>query len=373
MPSNIDKKILEQELAKMHGRKHCIFVGRATAAIYLALKTLGHKDGKVVMPATLCLSVPNAVIYSGLTPLYCDVSLKDFNIDIDSLEKLLKEKKDIRAVIAPHMYGHPTDMSRLLSITEKYKIPVIEDVAQAMGGSFNGRILGSFGDFSILSFGHTKIIDVDGGGALLFDKDEYEYKIAESERELSIKSEDRKLGSIYREAYYTLMSLARKDKKLGTIFSSFPWIFKDIYLFGRFDEELTRKVHEKLPRLKEMVSRRNENAEYYKKHLIHPAITHPKYNNGGVSWRYSFLIKSDNQLEIAEAVRREGIDISNWYYPLHSMYEFDPPKLKNAEYIGSHIFNLWVEPTLTRKELKKNVDTILQVLKGKRSNLKSSK
>ncbi|MFH0804177.1 MAG: DegT/DnrJ/EryC1/StrS family aminotransferase [Candidatus Zambryskibacteria bacterium] len=362
MPNRTNKKILEQKLAEMHGRRHCLFVSRATVAIYLALKSLGHKNGKVVIPSLVCLSVPNAVIYSGLKPIYCDVSLKDFNIDLNKLEKILSEEKNIRVVIVPHMYGHPTNMNRLMSLANKFKVAVIEDVAQAMGGDFRGKILGSFGDFSVLSFGHTKIIETSGGGALLFDKDEYKEKIIETEKELALLKQNKKLAEIYSETYYALMPLARKQKSLAALFSSFPYIFKDLYLFGSFDNNVIPGIYKKLSEIKDAVSKRNKNARYYKEHLIHPAIVHPDYKGNGVSWRYSFLIKGDKQQEIANAIRKKGIDISNWYHPVHLMYEFNHPKLKNAEYIGDHIFNLWVLPTLTKKELKKNSDAVLKVL-----------
>jgi dTDP-4-amino-4,6-dideoxygalactose transaminase len=365
MQNKIDKKILEQKLAEIHGRRHCLFVSRATVAIYLALKALGHKDGKVAMPSLVCLSVPNAVIYSGLKPVFCDINLKDFNIDLEKLEKILKDEKDIRAIIVPHMYGHPTNMVRLMSLAGKFNIPVIEDAAQAMGGNFNGKVLGSFGDFSVLSFGHTKIIDVDSGGALLFDKDEYMEKIVKIEKELTLLKQNQKLGEIYSKTYYTLMALARCNKSLAALFSSFPHIFKDLYLYGRFDQNIISKIYKKLPELKELVYKRNENAEFYRKHLIHPAIVHPDYKGNGVSWRYSFLIKGDKQQEISEAVRKKGVDLSNWYYPVHLMYEINPPKLKNTEYAGNHIFNLWVLPTMTKKELKKNVGAVLDVLNKK--------
>jgi len=104
---------LQAKLAEMHNRKHCVIVSRGAVAIYLALRVLGFNKGKVVMPSILCLSPANAVIYAGLEPIFCDINLADFNIDIDKLEKLLKEEKDIKAIILPHIYGQPTAIDKV--------------------------------------------------------------------------------------------------------------------------------------------------------------------------------------------------------------------------------------------------------------------
>lgn len=357
------KQRLEERLAKMHQRKHCLIVSRGTVAIYLALKALGYETGKVVLPSILCLSPANAVIYAGLKPVFCDVSLMDFNLDVDSLERTLKTESDIRAVIMPHLYGQPTDIERIVELTEKYKVVLIEDAAQALGGSYKGLPLGSFGKFSILSFGHTKILDVGGGGALLFDDSGYLEPVNDWKGKLPVKVDNyHELKEQYSKVYYTIAALCKEDVNLGKLFLSFPHIFKDLYLFRDINDTVIENIYRGLNDLDDIVEKRNENGGYYKKHLQHEKITQPAYQWHGVYWRYSFLVNSNKQYDIAKEIRSNNIHVSNWYPPVHLFYGLDHPECKNAEYMGNHIFNLWVSSECKEEDIKKHAEVIMKAL-----------
>jgi dTDP-4-amino-4,6-dideoxygalactose transaminase len=359
-----EKKVLEQTLADMHGRKHCVFVSRGTVACYAALMGLEHTSGTVIMPSILCMSVANAVIYAGLRPLFCDVQRADFTIDPKSLEELLKSEKDVRAVIVPHMYGHPAKIVQIEKLTKQYGAVLIEDVAQALGGTVGDRPLGSFGEFAVLSFGHTKIIDEGGGGALLFDDDTYYARIQKCIQSIPDRGRTYEgLGALYRKAYYAIATIVRDDARCASLYSSFPPIFKNLYLFKDFEGRLPERIENALTDLTRIITKRNEHAQYYKEHLLHKDIIHPRVAKGGVSWRYSFLVRGANQQKIAEEVRKHGIDISNWYPPLHLMYGSGLKSLKSAEYIGSHIFNMWVDQNLTTKDLQRNTEVVIDAIK----------
>ena len=363
MPWQHEKKFLEEELATIHKRRYCIIVSRGTVAVYLALKALGYKTGKIIVPSNICLGPLNAVLYAGLEPYFCDVTLKDFNLDIDQLEQILKIQGDVRAVLLPHMYGHPTDIDRIVQLAQKYKVKLIEDAAQALGGEYKGQSLGSFGEFSILSFGHTKILDVGGGGALLFDRKEYLSDIQQHIRRLPWKVKGYKmLAEQYRKLYYALAPYVQEDYTWGPLYYTFPYIFKELYLFQDISIDFLRKLKTGLKTLKHIVERRNENAAHYIRHLRHPSIRHPQYQWSGVFWRYSFLIRYSQQQEIAKKIRQNGVDISNWYPPAHYFFQMQPQRLKNAEYIGRHVFNLWVGPDYSLRKIERNAETVLRVL-----------
>ncbi len=354
---------LEHQLAQMHNRRFCLLVSRGTTAIYLALKVLGLHSGKVILPSILCLNPANAVIYAGLKPLFCDVNLSDYNLDAEDLKRILKTSKDIRCLILAHSYGQPADIDQIVEITQKNRIALIEDVAQALGGEYKGQPLGSFGDISILSFGHTKIIDVRVGGAILFDRKEYLKDFHYHLRRLPPKIKNYSLlNETYRKVYYSLASFVRKDFSLGRLYYSFPYLFRDLYLYGDLKVEFALKLKKALKTLKSIVDNRNENAGIYRKYLIHPKIRHPHYRFKGVFWRYSFLIHSPYQQDIAQAIRAKRIDVSNWYPPVHLFYDLDPRPLPQAEYLGKNIFNLWVDGRLTKKVIRRNIDCILKIL-----------
>jgi len=177
--------------------------------------------GKVIIPAVIAPSVPSVVLYSGYEPVFCDISRYDYNMDIDSLKKVIENYDDIKGLIAVHLYGQPLDMDKILKIAEEYDLFVIEDAAQTLGGEYKNRKLGSFGDASILSFGHTKIIDKARAGAVLTDRDDV-YNLVK--KELSnippYQKEIENRKALYSKVYYTLQPLLL-DYKLDDLFIPF--------------------------------------------------------------------------------------------------------------------------------------------------------
>jgi len=356
------KNDLKERLLQMCNRKYCVIVNRGAVAIYLAIKALGFKNGKVIIPSILCLSPSNSIIYAGLTPLYCDVSVTDFNIDINFLEALLKQESNIRAILLPHIYGQPADIDRVKELSKKYNIILIEDAAPAFGGQYKNVNLGSFGDFSILSFGHTKIIDAGGLGALLFDDEKYLNSINKELIVLPEIKDNIKLQKLYSSVYYDIKKYTHIYKNIRKLYYSFPYIFKELYLNKYINNDIIKIIIDDLNTLRYNVNSRNEKAEQYKTLLQHEKIKHPEYKWQGVCWRYSFLVESKNQELIAEKIREKGIDVSNWYPPVHLYYELEPRPLKNAEYIGNHIFNVWVDSSYNKFRIKKSAYEILKII-----------
>lgn len=357
------QKTLEEQLASMHNRKYCVLVSRGVVAIYLAVKALGYTRGKVILPSILCFSPANAVIYAGMEPVFADVSRSDFNLDLHDVERILKKEKDVRAILLPHLFGQPADLDSFVQLAKRYNVRLIEDAAQSMGGSYKEKPLGSFGDLSVLSFGHTKIIDAGGGGALLFDDTSYWKPVRRLNAMLPLRAGNLKhLQEAYTKIYYALSPFARREPNFGRLYYPFPYIFRDLYLYRGLSEDIIRRISSGIRGLKRSVEVRNENASYYRKYLQHGSISHPKYRWDGVYWRYSFLIKGDSQMEIAEELRHYGVPVSNWYPPLHRYFVLEPKNLGNADTIGRHIFNLWVDPAYTREDIRKTSLRMLKII-----------
>jgi dTDP-4-amino-4,6-dideoxygalactose transaminase len=119
----------------------------------------------------------NPVVYQHAIPVFVDSEKETWNMDPELLEKAIKDKrqraknKSIKAIIVVHLYGMPANMDDIMAVAEKYGIPVIEDAAEALGSKYNGKSLGSFGDFGVFSFNGNKIITTSGGGALASDNE----------------------------------------------------------------------------------------------------------------------------------------------------------------------------------------------------------
>lgn len=169
---------LEEELKRYTGAPHCKCLSSGTAAIHLALNILGVGRGDEVLCSTLtfCASA-NPIVYQGAKPVFVDSEPSTWNMDPDLLEEAILARirlgKKPKAIIVVHLYGMPARMPDILSLANRFDIPVIEDAAEALGSSLHGKKCGTFGDISIISFNGNKIITTSGGGALLSNTKAY--------------------------------------------------------------------------------------------------------------------------------------------------------------------------------------------------------
>ncbi len=143
-----------------------------TAGLHLALVLLGVEAGDEVICQSMTFSATaNPITYVGATPVFVDSEAQTWNMSPELLEQAVKDGiakgKKPKAIIPVHLYGMPANMEAITVVARRYGIPVIEDAAEALGSSINGRRCGSFGDIGILSFNGNKIITTSGGGALV--------------------------------------------------------------------------------------------------------------------------------------------------------------------------------------------------------------
>ena len=182
VPMGPNVNAFEADLAKMANSKSdgseplnrkvvCLSAG--TAAVHLALIAcgVGPGDEVLVQSFTFCAS-SHPITYLGAKPVFIDSERDTWNMDPELLEKAIVERKEVtgkypKAIIPVALYGMPYDCEKLMAISEKYGIPVIEDAAEGMGSRFNGQVLGTFGRFGVLSFNGNKMITTSGGGALI--------------------------------------------------------------------------------------------------------------------------------------------------------------------------------------------------------------
>ncbi|HEV7346762.1 DegT/DnrJ/EryC1/StrS family aminotransferase [Telluribacter sp.] len=162
----------EEELATYVGTGHAAALSSGTAALHLALVMLGVSAGDLVLCQSFTFAASaNPIVYQGATPVFIDSEPTTWNLCPEALETALKyytgKGNKPKAVIGVHLYGMPARLDEVLALCEKYQVPFVEDAAEALGSSYRGRKLGSFGTMSLLSFNGNKIITTSGGGALL--------------------------------------------------------------------------------------------------------------------------------------------------------------------------------------------------------------
>ncbi len=163
-------KTFEKEFAKYLGVKHVLTVSNGTIALFLALKALGigNRD-EVLVPDFTFFATASTVVLAGAKPVFVDVDLDTYTIDVQDLEKRITDRT--KAVVVVHLYGHPADMDPIMKIAEEKGIYVIEDCAQSHGAEYRGVKTGSLGHVAAFSFYATKNMTMGEGGAVATNND----------------------------------------------------------------------------------------------------------------------------------------------------------------------------------------------------------
>lgn len=167
----------EKDIQDYNKVAHASALSSGTAAIHLALilNNVGEGDYVLVQSFTFSATV-NPIIYQGATPVFIDSEEDTWNMDPNALEKsiteLMAKGQKPKAIIPVHLYGMPANMEAIMEIANKHDIPVIEDAAESLGSTFDGKFTGTFGKMGIYSFNGNKIITTSGGGALVSDDEE---------------------------------------------------------------------------------------------------------------------------------------------------------------------------------------------------------
>lgn len=174
----------EAMIADFTGAKYAIAVVNGTTALQVALKLSGvQPQDEVLVPALSFVATANAVSHCGASPHFVDSHPQNLGLDPFVLDEYLQSVAEttaegvrnrltgrrIAAIIPMHTYGHPTEILPLLELADRYRLPVVEDAAESLGSTYQGRHTGTFGKLGILSFNGNKIITTGGGGAILTD------------------------------------------------------------------------------------------------------------------------------------------------------------------------------------------------------------
>ncbi len=169
---------LEQDICDYTGTKACTVLSSGTAAIHLALILLGVEENDEVLCSSFTFSATvNPIRYQKAIPIFVDSERDTWNMSPELLEAAIKDRiskhKKPKAILLVHLYGMPSKMEEVMAISKKYDIPVIEDAAEAIGATYKGKAMGTFGELGIFSFNGNKIITTSGGGALISNDPEY--------------------------------------------------------------------------------------------------------------------------------------------------------------------------------------------------------
>ncbi len=301
----------EEDLKKYNGIKACSALSSGTAALHLALILLGVEQEDEVLCSTFTFSATaNAIAYQKAKPVFIDSERDTWNICPEILEKAIKHRisngTKPKAIIIVHLYGMPSKMDELMEVCSRYDIPVIEDSAEALGASYKGKKMGSFGELGVYSFNGNKIITTSGGGALVSNNDEHIKKaifLATQARDDAPHYEHSHVGYNYRMSNI-VAGIGRGqmqvlDKHIGLRREMNAW-YQNFFAAYDFIEVFTEP-----------------NADFYSNHWLTCILVHP--NDKGIT-RESIRI----------AMAEENIECRPLWKPMHLQ-----PIFKDCSFYGN--------------------------------------
>lgn len=274
----------EQELASYCGVPYATGVNSGTDAILLALRALDiHAGDEVILPAMTFFATAEPIVQLGAKPVFADIDPQTFTLDPKSVESKMTSKTKL--IIPVHLYGQMADMDSLLSLTQKRKLSIVEDMAQAIGATYNAKKAGSFGHLAALSFFPTKNLGACGdAGAVLA----------------------------------TSAELHEKVRLLRNHGAKVKYEHTDIGYNSRLDELQAAVLRVKLKRLDQWNEKRRAHADFYQKTLKGLPITLPKEPNGRKHVYHLFSIQTDRREALFRHLESKGIATAVHYpKPLH--------------------------------------------------------
>lgn len=169
---------IEKQIAEKIGCGYAVALSAGTAALHLAVKLAGVKPGDKVFCSDMTFSATvNPVTYEGGIPVFIDTEYDSWNMDPVALEKAFEIYPEVKVIVVAHLYGTLGNFEKIVEIAKKHNAVIVEDAAEALGATYNGKMAGSFGDFNCISFNGNKIITGSSGGMLLTDSKEAAEKV----------------------------------------------------------------------------------------------------------------------------------------------------------------------------------------------------
>ncbi len=347
-------KQLEHDVAEFCQCRHGVGVASGTDALHLALRALrvGPGDEVITTPFTF-VATTEAIGMVGATPVFIDIDSLTFNMDPQRIEAAITPKT--KAILPVHLYGQPCDMDPIMDTARRHGLYVVEDVAQALGATYKGRKVGSFGDAGCLSFFPSKNLGGFGDGGMVVSNND---EVAERVEML------RRHGG--RIKYY--------HDELG--------------LNSRLDELQAAILRVKFPHLSHWNELRRKRAYRYNELLAEiPGITppHELTDRGPVALQgeaacgrnpildavyHQFTVQLDHRDLVSQRLKEEGIG-NAIYYPVplhlqevHAHLGCEPGSLPNSERVAQRCLSLPIFPELQPEQIDRVVSTLREVVQA---------
>ena len=302
--------------ASFLGTKHAVGLNSGTDALVIGLRALGVGEGdEVILPPFTFFATAEAVSLLGATPVFVDVELETYNLDVEQVEAAITERT--KAIIPVHLFGRPVDMGRLMGLAEHHDLAVLEDCAQSFGATYEGEQTGTIGAVGAYSFFPTKNLGAYGDGGLLVTDDD---GIAEEARKL------RAHGSLKKYHNEIVGYNSRLDAMQAAI------------------------LRVKLPHIEAYnLGRRGVAARYEAALGDVEGIVTPEIVDGHVFHQYTVRVLGGRRDAVKEALAAQGVDTMVYYpVPCHQLpiYSETQVSMPNAERLAEEVLSLPIWPQM---------------------------
>lgn len=310
---------LERAIAKQCTTKHAVGVANGTDALVLALHALniGPGDEVITTPFTF-FATAEAIVQVGATPVFVDVDPRTFNLDPTQIASRITART--KAILPVHIFGQMADMQAICHIADQHALHVIEDACQAIGASYAGKSVGSWGDLTAFSFFPTKNLGGYGDGGMIVLSDDL---TASRLKRLRVHGSERKYEHV----------------ELG-------WN-------SRLDELQAAMLLVKLQRLHAWTEQRRDLAAKYDQAFATLPLTPPYAPSHSYHVYHLYTIVTDRRDELMAFLQANGVGCGVYYpIPLHlqralQTFRYQPGDLPTAEYLSLHCLSLPLFPGMT--------------------------
>lgn len=328
------------------GRKYALALPSATSAIHLALLVNGIGEGdEVIVPDYTWIATALPTYYVGAKPVFADVDPKTLCVSVDEVEKRISDKT--KAVFTADIYGSMPDYDRLCRLCNDRGILLLEDSAQAMGSSYNGKMAGSFGSVSVFSFHGTKMVTTGEGGMFLTDDE-----------------------SLYNRAITLSSSGRRPDTKKLFWIDEFGYKYKYTSLQAALGLA-------QMERVEELVNKRKEIFSWYSDLLGNTegiTMNCPGDNVDSNYWMTSVVFDDNvydlDKVSVVDNFKKYNIECRPAMYQLSSlpMYikDYDPAENPVSAHISKMGINLPTPHILTRDDAERVAEVLISYLNERR-------
>lgn len=333
-----------------------LFTGRGSSALYSILKSLDVSKKNILLPVNICEIVYPVVIKAGFTPVFYDVNGNTGNATLSTIKAAYLGNETV--LLAAHNFGISLEIDEILNWTKANNIFLIEDVCNALGAVYKNKLLGTWGDAAIFSFGYVKIIEHGIGGAAIVKEPMLKKKVWEIMSSFENYSDlHKEKNDFYQSRIREIRQQNLKDKT--NIYSSLYNEYSN-YLFYKIDEKDKQEIIDQFSKLEDNLKQRDRNAYRYRSEINSNKLKHIDNVEGQIYWRYNMLVDSDIRENLITSLRKNNILVSTWYPPIIEFFieHFDKKKYTGAYQFSKKVVNLFVDYRVSESDISKTIKLI---------------